>query len=237
MLDMPLDQQEESPPIHRPSRMLRVSGIDGKKTEVEVLSRDSIGVIKSRISAALGVHQDLQELFDSEAPLDDDYELPDEKKELTLLHKTPDLHKVTPGPPLNCRVHARKKSKVVATFRSGDVLKVIGSPIPGGRYGDDPNDMEGKTGHSQWVPVLVEVSVEDNSRSRNRNTQHPFDDNVPQLAEGAEGADESDRTKQHAKIELVKAWCACGSNDDRYVVPLTEKEQHDYYSHQHHFRA
>merc|ERR1719174_2118844 len=88
-----------------PANLLRVSGLDGVGVDVEIHSRDSVGVIKSRISAAMGVHKDLQDVFDNNSvePFDNDMELPDEVTDLTVINKTPDLHKVTDGPPLNCR--------------------------------------------------------------------------------------------------------------------------------------
>merc|ERR1719258_363652 len=88
----------------RSSRVLRVSGLDGVGVDVEIHSRDSVGLIKSRISAATGVHKDLQDVFDADAadeasagPFDDDEELPDAVTDLTVINKPPDLHKVTPG--------------------------------------------------------------------------------------------------------------------------------------------
>merc|ERR1711904_279532 len=160
-LDRLLSDNEEVPhvvtlPIQdkgRTSRVLRVSGLDGVGVDMEIHSRDSVGVIKSRISAAMGVHKDLQDVFDADSaePFDDDMELPDEVTDLTVINKTPDLHKVTPGPPLNCRRRAVREANVVASFQPGDIVKVIGGKTKGGTYGE---------GHTDWVPILVEVKQE-----------------------------------------------------------------------------
>jgi len=200
----------------RPSRMLRVSGLDGRGLDVQVHSRDSIGMIKCRISQALGVHEDLQEVFDADAeePFDNDMELPESTQELTLLSKTPDLYKVTPGPPLNCRAHADKKGKVLESFKPGDIVKVIGDKVKGGIYADN---------HHFWLPVLIEVNLEQ------------YKDHEPKEGDQMEGDQmEGDQMEEGKKVEevkmsLTKAWTACGSETDQYLSKLTEEEEQDYY--------
>merc|ERR1719326_2716661 len=184
----------------RSSRVLRVSGLDGVGVDVEIHSRDSVGLIKSRISAATGVHKDLQDVFDADAadeasagPFDDDEELPDAVTDLTVINKTPDLHKVTPGPPLNCRRRAHREADVVASFQPGDIVKVIGEKTQGGVYGD---------GHTDWVPILVEVKKEDEAAAN-------------------EIAQEQDKADEEPEMVLTKAWCACGSATDAYLAALT----------------
>lgn len=194
------------PDEERPSRILRVSGMDGVEVEVQVHSRDSIGMIKTRISAAMGVHEDLQEVFDSnaESPFKDCDELPEDTAELTLLHKTPELYKVTPGPPLNCRKMPKRDAKVVTTFQPGDILKVIGERVQGGEYAEK---------HNLWLPVLVETKKE--SEPIKANDQPEVEAKM----------DEND----DQGVVLTKAWCACGSDEDAYLDTLSVHEQDEYY--------
>lgn len=196
----------------RPSRVLRVSGLDGVGVDMEIHSRDSVGVIKSRISAAMGVHKDLQDVFDADSaePFDDDMELPDEVTDLTVINKTPDLHKVTPGPPLNCRRRAVREANVVASFQPGDIVKVIGGKTKGGTYGE---------GHTDWVPILVEVKQEvkkevESTEADNETVHEPHAD--------------GEKSGQQTEMVLTKAWCACGSETDAYLTALTEEELKEY---------
>jgi hypothetical protein len=201
---------------------LRVSGLDGVGVDVEIHSRDSVGLIKSRISAATGVHKDLQDVFDADAadeasagPFDDDEELPDAVTDLTVINKTPDLHKVTPGPPLNCRRRAHREADVVASFQPGDIVKVIGEKTQGGVYGD---------GHTDWVPVLVEVKKEDEAAD---NEIAQEQDEADEAADN-EIVQEQDKAGEEAEMVLTKAWCACGSATDAYLAALTGEELTEY---------
>merc|ERR1712086_720025 len=123
-------------------------------------------------------------------------ELPESTQELTLLSKTPDLYKVTPGPPLNCRAHADKKGKVLESFKPGDIVKVIGDKVKGGIYADN---------HRFWLPVLIEVNLE-----QYKDHEEPK---------------EGDKKEEEVKMHLTKAWTACGSKTDQYLSKLTEEEE------------
>jgi hypothetical protein len=162
----------------------------------------------------MGVHKDLQDVFDNNSvePFDNDMELPDEVTDLTVINKTPDLHKVTDGPPLNCRRRAHREANVVASFQPGDIVKVIGEKIKGGVYGDD---------HTDWVPILVEIKKEvdeevdkEEPKGANETVQEPHSDN--------------NRNEQQPEMVLTKAWCACGSEVDAYLVALTDEELKEY---------
>jgi len=206
----------------RPSRMLRVSGLDGVGVDVEIHSRDSVGMVKRRISAVMGVHKDLQEVFDetSEEPFDDEYELPDETTELTVVNKTPELHKVTPGPPLNCRTQAHREAKVVASFQPGDIVKVIGDRIKGGVYGES---------HSDWVPILVEVKKK--PKTEENDDENGTEEKAPATADADNNDDDEDDKMEDIEheMELTKAWCAFGSDTEAYLAALTYDEQQEYY--------
>lgn len=210
-----------APAQERPSRLLRVSGLDGKGVDVEIHSRDSVGMIKRRISAALGVHKDLQDVFDEQAeePFEDDYELPEDTTELIVINKNPDLHKVTPGPPLNCRVQAHREAKVVASFLPDDIVKVIGDRTKGGTYGEN---------HTDWVPILVEVKKQTKKDQKDKKEgaekEEAGEDKMEMEKEELEEEEEEEQ-----EMELVKAWCACGSAEEAYLVGLTDAEHQEYY--------
>lgn len=209
-----------TPAQERPSRLLRVSGLDGKGVDVEIHSRDSVGMIKQRISAALGVHKDLQDVFDEQAeePFEDDYELPEDTTELIVINKNPDLHKVTPGPPLNCRVQAHREAKVVASFQPNDIVKVIGDRTKGGTYGEN---------HTDWVPILVEVKKQTKKDQKDKKEGAEEEEaGEDQMEIEKEGSEEEEEGQE---MELVKAWCACGSAEEAYLVGLTDAEQQEYY--------
>lgn len=41
--------------------------------------------------------------------------------------------------------------------------------------------------------------------------------------------EESKEEGEGQEMELVKAWCACGSAEEAYLVGLTDAEQQEYY--------